>query len=168
MGRQVYTYIKDPQGNIVWSSTELEGINCEHEDTYFCGRNKETSIIAMYADRDSDEVDITKPADFNRVRDELQAVQDELDKLYNRLEDRIDALRNCRANASSLNAFDEFDVMLNDAYETLDDTYWNRGNDMIQLMQRTRSKAESFAAAKQGFVSHGDLDGYTIYWRNDE
>lgn len=168
MGRQVYTYIKDPQGDIVWSSTELEGIKCEHEDTYFSGRNEETNIIATYADRENDEINITKSADFNRIRDELQEAQDGFDKLYNRLEDRIDALRSCRAKASSLTVFEDFDEVLNECYEVLDNTYWNRGNDMIQLMQHTRDKAASLVLAKQGFSSRGDLAGYTIYWRNDE
>lgn len=168
MGRQVYTYIKDPEGNIVWSSVELEGVKCEHEDTFFCGRNEETGIIAMYADGEHDEINITDAETFKRIRRELQDKQDESDKIYNRLMDRIDALRECRAKALSLTIFHDFDEELRDCYERLDDEYWNRASDMIQLMERTRDKAEALVLAKQGYGMRGDFAGYTIYWRNDE
>jgi len=168
MGRAVYTYIKDPEGNIVWSSTELEGVKCEHGDTCFFGRNDETTIIALYADNETGEINITNAETFNHIRDELQAKQDENDKIYNRLMDRIDALRECRAKASSIAIFTDFDDALNDSYESLDDTYWNRGGDMVQLMNRTREQAKELATAKQGFFIQGDFAGYTIYWRNDE
>lgn len=168
MGRSVYTYIKDPQGKIVWSSTELDNVECEHEDTFFCGRNEETNIIAMYADSETDEIDITSPESFKDICHELSAKQDEADKLYNRLMDRIDALRECRAKALSLAIFQDFDAELRYAYEELEDEYWNRASDMIQLMDHTRYKAEELVTAKQGFYTRDDFAGYTIYWRNDE
>lgn len=168
MGRQVYTYIKDAQGDIVWSSVELDGIECEHEDTFFCGRNEETNVIAMYADNETGEIDITSVKSFNRIRKELRGKQDLSDKIYSRLCDRMDALRSCRAQATSIDNFNDFDAELGGCYEQLDEEYWNRASDMIQLMEHTRNKAEDLAADKQGFAVRGDFAGYTIYWRNDE
>lgn len=168
MARSVYTYIKDPQGNIVWSSTELDGVNCEHEDTDFCGRNEETGIIALYANNEAGEIDITSRESFNHIRRELEWKQVASNKYYERFLDRIEALRECRAKASSLAIFLEFEAELCNTYERVEDEYWNRAGDMIQLMEHTRQKAAELVTAKRGCYTCDDFIGYTIYWRNDE
>lgn len=168
MGRDVYTYIKDRTGKIVWSSIELEGQDCDHEDTFFCGRNDETSIIATRANDETGELDITDKDTFDYIISLLQECQDKSDAEWHRLDSRADALTECRAKAINLAIFEEFDQALRDTYNIMKCEYWNRGMDMINLMRRTRELAKEFAYNANGFCDDWDLGGYTLYWRNDE
>lgn len=165
MGREIYTIVKDPEGKIVWDSAEVE-------ERWFCGRTEESDVIARraYWDDAVEEpehgilVSITDPKVFDVIAEELQCEQDKSDALFHSLNERVSDLRMARQRALTVKIFDEFTEYMDELQRNIDDTYWDRGADMIRLMRRTLDAAAELAHS--GFWHNGwpELNGYQIFW----
>lgn len=157
MGREIYTIIKDPNGNIVWDSADaIEG--------FFCGRYEETGIIAYCADCDDGLLDFTDQEVRDRIINDLQNIQDSNDRTYNRLMNRIDDLRAARCHALTVKLFDDFTDEMETLQADCDAEYWTRAGDMIQLMNRTVEVAAGYANSEMWYGGQPDLHGYRVFW----
>ena len=189
MSREVYTVIKDQQNKIVWSSVDLDDCDCPHLDIFFCGRNDETNLIAQRANwegEEAPELDITDEKTFDDVKNELNRLWNVSLELRNKAQNRLDALYSCREHALSLKLFYEFDEEIESLEHDIDGEYWERANDMIDLMNKTRHEFDRFVSnARDAYKRYGsDFDyvndplgrpncdkntfGYRMYWVDSE
>ena len=165
MGRQIYTLIKDPDGKIVWDSAEAEG-------TYFCGRYAETDIIAHYAythgaveePEHGDLIDFTDKRVRGQIIEDLSEEQNAMNTKYDQLVSVVSDARSASRNCRNLQDFLDFREYIQELDDSINETNWTRGQDMIDLMRRTLDKAAELAHS--GFTSFGqpELKGYRIFW----
>lgn len=156
MGRDMYTVIKNESGRIIWSSAELFDIDCEHEDTAFCGRNEETGAIANRVDNEGF-FDITDPAVFKETVEMLRELQMKADRMRKRAQTLIANANMASIHVGTLNEFLNFVDYIDSLHDDYDDIYWNRAEDMIGLMDHTREKFEAM-----------NKPNYRMCWVNDE